>query len=92
MILAKIYPFARKDIKMKLDKIKEEIANIRRTQNMFATILIAVLGYFFTAKGIGEIRAFGAMFSIVLLSIILSELNDKMKKKLNELEQLKKDE
>ncbi|SUX30973.1 Uncharacterised protein [Campylobacter upsaliensis] len=50
MILAKIYPFARKDIKMKLDKIKEEIANIRRTQNMFATILIAVLGYFLQLK------------------------------------------
>ncbi|WP_270975488.1 hypothetical protein [Campylobacter helveticus] len=77
---------------MKLDRVKEEIVNIRRTQNMFATILIAVLGYFLTAKGIGEIRAFGAMFLIILLSAILSELNDKMRKKLNELEQLKKDE
>lgn len=77
---------------MKLDRVKEEIANIRRMQNIIFTVLIATSGYLLTAKGIGEIGAFGAMFSIVLLSIILSELNDKMKKKLNELEQLKKDE
>ncbi len=92
MILARIYPFARKDIKMKLDRVKEEIVNIRRMQNIILTVLIAVTGYLLTAKGIGEIRAFGAMFFIAFLFIALLEFNSQMEKKLDEIEKLKKDE
>ncbi|ELU1350193.1 hypothetical protein SBJ83_001648 [Campylobacter jejuni] len=92
MILARIYPFARKDIKMKLDRVKEEIANIRRTQNIIVTILIAVAGYILTVKGIGELIGFGAMFFIAFLFIALLEFNSQMKKKLDEIEKLKKDE
>ncbi|MCR2099737.1 hypothetical protein, partial [Campylobacter upsaliensis] len=68
---------------MKLDRVKEEITNIRRMQNIILTVLIAVLGYLLTAKGIGEIRAFEAMFFIVLLFITLLEFNSSMKKKLD---------
>ncbi|EAB5282016.1 hypothetical protein ABV837_001257 [Campylobacter upsaliensis] len=93
MILAKIYPFARKDIKMKLDKIKEEIANIRRTQNMFATILIAVLGYFFTeVQPNPTIRTVSACATSMALGVWLLILRGKMKDNLSKLEKLKKDE
>ena len=92
MSLARIYPFEKKDIKMKLDRVKEKITNIRRMQNIILTVLIAVLGYLFTAKDIGEIRAFGAMFFIALLFIALLEFNSSMKRKLDEVEKLKKDE
>ncbi|EAH5552966.1 hypothetical protein D9775_04005 [Campylobacter upsaliensis] len=47
MILARIYPFTRKDIKMKLDRIKEEVACIRTTKNVFTVSLFASIGYFF---------------------------------------------
>ncbi|MCR2039827.1 hypothetical protein [Campylobacter helveticus] len=77
---------------MKLDRVKEEIANIRRTQNIIVTILIAVAGYILTVKGIGELIGFGAMFFIAFLFIALLEFNSQMKKKLDEIEKLKKDE
>ncbi|SMC25607.1 hypothetical protein SAMN02745125_02011, partial [Campylobacter helveticus] len=47
MLLTQIYPFTRKDIKMKLDRIKEEITNIRRTQNFCVTGFIGSFSYFF---------------------------------------------
>ncbi|EAI0687073.1 hypothetical protein E0379_04345 [Campylobacter upsaliensis] len=75
---------------MKLDRVKEEIANIRRMQNIIFTVLIATSGYLLTAKGIGEIGAFGAMFFIVFLFIGSLEFNSLMKKKLDEIEKLKR--
>lgn len=93
MTLARIYPFFRKDRKMKMDKIKEEIANIRRTQNFFLTIFVGVGAYFFTnVKSNPTIRTALALSALIVLVIILLILNDTMKEKLNKLEKTGKDE
>ena len=87
MILARIYPFARKDIKMKLDRIKEEIANIRRMQNFFLTVLVGVVAYLFTNFELKpNLRNVVAVIVLMLLAPIWLTLKDIMKKKLKELE------
>lgn len=81
MILARIYPFARKDIKMKLDRIKEEIANIRRMQNFFLTVLVGVVAYLFTNFELKpNLRNVVAVIVLMLLTPILQKkLNLKLK-------------
>ncbi|EAL3911038.1 hypothetical protein A0Z32_04360 [Campylobacter upsaliensis] len=94
MILARIYPFTRKDIKMKLDRIKEEVACIRTTKNVFTVSLFASIGYFFANVEFNKpelsvvMSAFGALFSF-LLSLFWDL---KLVQKLKELEKTTKDE
>lgn len=93
MILAQIYPFARKDIKMKLDKIKEEIANIRQWQNICSVAFMGVFAYFFTeVQPNPTIRTVSACATSMALGVWLLILRGKMKDNLSKLEKLKKDE
>ncbi|EDP6890724.1 hypothetical protein GQ261_08155 [Campylobacter upsaliensis] len=93
MILARIYPFTRKDIKMKLDRIKEEVACIRTTKNVFTVSLFASIGYFFANVEFNKpelsvvMSAFGALFSF-LLSLFWDL---KLAQKLKELEKTTKE-
>ncbi|ELU1350203.1 hypothetical protein SBJ83_001658 [Campylobacter jejuni] len=93
MILARIYPFTRKDIKMKLDRVKEEIANIRQWKNICCVAFMGTLAYFFTeVQPDPTIRTVSACITTMVLGFWLFILCGKMKKKLDELEKLKKDE
>ncbi|ARE81455.1 hypothetical protein CHELV3228_a0082 (plasmid) [Campylobacter helveticus] len=93
MILARIYPFARKDIKMKLDRVKEEVANIRRTQNFFLTALVGIVAYLFANFELKpNLRNVLAVSALIVLVPILLSFKDAMKRKLSELEKTGKDE
>ncbi|MBX7491253.1 hypothetical protein [Helicobacter turcicus] len=48
MTLAKILHFSKEECKMKIDRLKEEVANIRRTQNILMAASIGVTSYLFT--------------------------------------------
>lgn len=91
MILAQIYPFTRKDIKMKLDKIKEEIA--RQWKNICSVAFMGVFAYFFTeVQPNPTIRTVSACTTSMVLGVWLLILRGKMKDNLSKLEKLKKDE
>ncbi|EQA3989948.1 hypothetical protein ACX2FP_001492 [Campylobacter upsaliensis] len=78
---------------MKLDRIKEEIANIRRMQNFFLTVLVGVVAYLFTNFELKpNLRNVVAVIVLMLLAPIWLTLKDAMNKKLKELEKTGKDE
>ena len=92
MILARIYPFTRKDIKMKLDRIKEEITNIRRTQNFCVTGFIGSFSYFFiNVEPDPNIRTVSSIVLAIFLFFGFFFIGVSMKEKLKELEKTGKD-
>ena len=87
MILAKIYPFTRKDIKMKLDRVKEEIVNIRQWRNICSVAFMSVFAYFFTeVQPDPTIRTVSACIAFIILGFMFLILHSAMKEKLKELE------
>lgn len=78
---------------MKIDRIKEEIANIRRTQNVMMVALIGVIGYFFTTfKVEHDLRMVISAICIILLIFFLIIWSVEMRYKLQELENAKKED
>ncbi|MBX7491243.1 hypothetical protein [Helicobacter turcicus] len=91
--LVKILHFSKEECKMKIDRLKEEVANIRRTQNVIAVALMGVIGYLFTAfKEPHDLRMVLSAFTIGVLIFLLSTKSIDMKCKLKELENAKSED
>lgn len=93
MNLATILHFFNKENAMKIDRIKEEVVNIRGIQNIIIVSILGLIGYFVANfDPTPNLRLVLAVFGVGGLVFLSCVWRYKMQDKLKELEKASKDE